>query len=401
MVDDVIKVRKFLLRDAQGRNVDVTAQLGRHFSITSQNGAAHEQILGAATDDVRADLDALVAVHLADATGVPMHAIDNAAYHLRKGDIDASVRSLGSVVPPEALYPVLGEATRRAADPTLIDEYLKKPQAEAAKLVRIRRDVRDGTRMFASVKEQAKIVETICSLLGRRKVEDREIEAFACGRFDEPTRTRVAESLKVRAFYDAMASFVETNCRPIWAERAAAAMAALDRPDYLAEGRPPIDQDPTTFEGFIAKWGLEMETGPARVPTSEERWEQMPSSGRFWTLVVKGRASDRTLSIPYGKGNPTPPTLPEVLETLQGDFCSVLTYDRDEWLMEFGFNGDMKMLRRGEAAYDRMIEEQIPAFRELAGEDALRDLLTSVGDNPPIDREDYDAVAARAQGPRP
>jgi hypothetical protein len=392
MSDRVINSRKFLLRDARGRNVDVVAQLGGYFSITSQHGAAHDEILASAPDDVRADIQALIAVHLCDPTGTPMHGIANASYHLREGKIDAAVASLGSVVSPEDLYPVLGEATRMAADPQLVADYLEKPKAKAIKLMSLMERIKRQETSLTHTKERTELTESIASLLGKRKVDEKEIPAIAAGRFDEPTRARVAASLKTE--------FVATRCRAAWDARAAAAKAALDKPHYRVTGRPPITEDPTTFEGFIAKWGLEMEVGPPH------RGDMTPDSRR-WTLMIRGREgrgdpnSKNVMWVDFTRGNPAPPDLPMVLESLQSEFCSVMTYERDDWLMEFGFNADMKTLRKGEAAYARLLDEYIPAFKATTGGDeSLRELLTSVGDNPPIDAEDYDSVAAKGLSPR-
>lgn len=400
MPDRVINSRKFLLRDARGRNVDVVAQLGGYFSITSQHGAAHDEILAAAPDDIREDIQALIAVHLCDPSGTPMHGIANAAYHLSEGKIDAAVASLGSVVRPEELYPVLGEATRKAADPRLVDAYLETPKAKAVKLMNLIERVKLRETSLSYSKERAELTESIASLVGKRKVDEPEIAAIAAGRFDQATRTRVASSLKNKVFEEAVTEFVAARCRAAWDARAAAAKSALDKPHYRVAGRPPIVEDPTTFEGFIAKWGLELEIGPAR------RGDLGPQSVR-WKLMIHGRDwrnapdSDKVLWVDFTRGNPTPPDLPMVLEALQNDFCSVMTYERDDWLMEFGFNADMKTLRKGEVAYDQVLEAQIPAFKAIAGGDeGLRELLTSVGDNPPIDVEDYDAVAAKGLSPR-
>lgn len=400
MSDHVINSRKFLFRDARGRNVDVVAQLGGYFSVTSQHGAAHDEILASAPDDVRVDIQALIAVHLCDPTGTPMHGVANASYHLREGRIDDAIASLGSVVRPEDLYPVLGEATRKSADTQLIDAYLEKPKAKAIKLMNLLERIKQQETLLTYTKERAELTDSIASLLGRRKVDEKEIPAIAAGRFDEATRARVAASLKTKIFDEAMAEFVAARCRAAWDARAEIAKAALDKPNYRSAGRPPITEDPTTFEGFIAKWGLEMEIGPSRPGDTG------PQSKR-WTLMIRGREgrtdpnSKNVMWVDFSRGNPAPPDLPMVLECLQNDFCSVMTYERDDWLTEFGYNADMKTVRKGEAAYDRTLEEHIPAFKATTGGDeSLRELLTSVGDNPPIDAEDYDAVAAKGLSPR-
>lgn len=401
MSDPVTTTRTFLLRDAQGRNVDVVAQFGRHFSITSQHGAAHDEILAAAPADIRADIETLIAVHLCDHIGTPMHAIANAAYHLRQSNFDAACRSLGNVIQVEDLYRVFGEASRKAADPKLIEDYLKKPAAAAEKLMRSKRNIKDGVTLFPMPKQLRELTESIASMLGRRKIEDRELEDVAAGKFDTNTRERISESLKTKVFDEEVTAFAETSCRRIWKARAEAATVALGKPDYLVEGRPPIVDDPTTFKGFIAKWGLEMVVGPARMGNSG------PESRR-WTVEIRGRegrtgdpATEKVLMIDWGQGNPSTPDLERIIESLQTEFCSVINYDRDEWLVEFGFNGDMKELRHGESVYDLALEEQIPRFKEITGGDeCFRDLLTSVGNDPPMDHEDYDAITGR-NGPSP
>jgi hypothetical protein len=400
MSEPVAKTRTFLLRDARGRNVDAVAQQGRHFSITSQHGAAHDEILAAAPADVRADIEALIAVHLCSGLGTPMHAIANSSHHLREGKFDEAARSLGNAVSVEDLYPVFGEASRRAADPDLVKQYLRKPTEEAKRLRQISRNLKDGVTSFALPKQERELMESIASLLGRRKIERHEIEDIAAGKFDDKTRSHVADALKVKVFNDAITDFVEAKCRGVWRERADAARAALNKPDYRAEGRPAIVDDPTTFEGFIAKWGLEMSLGRAR------RGDGGPDSRR-WTVSISGRegrtenpVSQKVLEIDFGRGNPSEPTLETLMQCLQSEFCSVMNYDRDDWLVEFGFNGDMKTLRKGEAAYDLMRHEQIPRFKEITGgEECFRELMTSVGDNPPMDIEDYDAVTGKGVSP--
>ncbi len=394
MSDDPTKSRKFLLRDERGKNVDVEAHVGRHFSITCQNGAAHEMILAAATPEVRADIEALVAVHLCDADGTPMHAIENASYYLRDSKFDQAAAALHSPAPVEELYVVFGEATRTAADPRLVEEYLKAPIAAAARYVRLMEQKRSGERMFVGQKESKELVDAVAAAVGRRKLDDAEIAQVAMGQIDEPTRGRIVAAIRNRVFRDAVAAYVEKGCRAVWKERAEAARAALARPDYRAEGRPPIDRDPTTFRGFAAKWGLTLDPGPAsRMTSAEAKAQNWPDTARKWTLTIHGR-DGKTMRLPFSRGNPETPDLDTVLECLQSEYCSVLSYDRDEWLAEF-FNGDVATIRRGESAYDDSRDVQIPAFMEVAGEDALRELLTSVGDNPPMDAEDFAALMAR------
>lgn len=100
------------------------AELDTYFSITTDSGCAHDDILDAFghLDEVKL----LVALHLSDRDGVPMHAAANALYWIEQGKTDTLCRHL-RIMEEEANH--LIEQVKAVKTPeaqrTIADEFVK------------------------------------------------------------------------------------------------------------------------------------------------------------------------------------------------------------------------------------------------------------------------------------
>lgn len=100
MKEDVKVEKQFKGRLPEGGVVIAVAKLVNygnfkpHFSVTTDGGAAHDLILRAIPE-----LEPIVALHLSDEDGWPMHAVANAAYHAKQEDPKSLARHLRIPVP--------------------------------------------------------------------------------------------------------------------------------------------------------------------------------------------------------------------------------------------------------------------------------------------------------------
>lgn len=420
MQDKILLKREFLLRDAEGRNVDVVAKLRSlggqtaGFSITCQNGSAHELILASAPEEVRADIESLILVHGCDENGVPIHAAANAAYYLGDAKFDAATSVLHGVVPVEDLYVIFGDCMRRAEDPATLNAYLENVAGRARLAARaIERQTHSsipGMR-FKSTKEA---VDKVARMLLAGSVTDAEVALFAEGKFSEKVRSKLKPALKKGIFEDAISALIAERCFPVWRERSALAKQVLARQDYRCEGRPPIDLDPTTFKGFAAKYGLEL------AEISNKRPDDVDGNFR-WDCLLVGRAWRETdnelkkrlnsLVLQFGVGVGSEPTLEVILEHMQMEFADVTAYSCDEFLENLGFSDSVKKVREGEQAYwaikdwlvrfKKMLagEEVDPATGLTGGDLAFQEFVTCVGDNPPLAKDFFEEAPAPSPVP--
>lgn len=410
--------RTFLLRDADGKNVDVKASLERvggnrlaHFSLTSQNGCDHERILASAPADVAEDLAALAAVHLMDDASVPMHAAANAVYHMRQGDFPAAHSALNGAGAIEDLYRINGEAqTRYVQEVTGVTSAIHAAASElAAKALRHHERIlsaqerqRTGVSTFAFTKRDAEsrdeALAELAKLTGDRKPFPIDRAGELSRALPDDVLLRVARKFKDTCFAEAMAVHVEKTCLPAWTVVTDRARAALAKPDYRAEGRPSIDEDDTTFTGFANAAGLTL-------AFAEDRFRKDPSfkeGSSFYTWTLS--RGDAAIKGKYAKGSALAKglTVEELLENLQSDFSTAENYGLEEFLSEMGYdkkgpNGEtvLKNIRNGEKVF-KAIASQKEDFVEAFGEDTYRTLMTRVGDSPPMP-EDFmqDAPAPR------
>jgi hypothetical protein len=166
--------REFGLVDNEGRNVDVVATLSTgangYFSLTCNNGCDHERILASATDEVREDLEALAAVHLADRNGTPMHAIENAAYHLREHRFQEAAASLNAVSDIREIYELHAASVLTLMGPASLIESRTKQVIAQVQVVQLakteyERDERLRERIFAAPDRLFRAIKRLEDLL--------------------------------------------------------------------------------------------------------------------------------------------------------------------------------------------------------------------------------------------
>lgn len=381
--------RTFLLVGTDGRNLDVEAKLERlsgnrlaHFSITSQHGTGHDEILKAAEStppEVRADLETLVGVHLFDTSATPVHAVANGAFHMAQGDFAAALRSLANAGTLEDLYQVHGRAsTRHVVEFPGIAERLKK---EAQDFVALRTEAQE---FLASAKKDGswmrqKRAENRIEALALELEKNRTLRKFvnAIGRDNSDLIEEARKSHASAILNEELGLYAEKVCRPLWIAAADNARAALAKPDWRDARRPEITEDRSTFEGFANVEGLSLLTSP----TSRSDWDD--KGARHYACTITGPNGSMELVFSQGSAHRGPPPLDSILETLQSDFGSVETMTEDEFVEELFGEGGVKAMRRGEAAY-RQIKEQLRSFKAMTNDDAFAFFMSSVGDNPPL-----------------
>lgn len=382
-------IRNFLLVGTDGRNLDVVAKLERlsgnrlaHFSITSQHGAGHDEILKAAESvpaDVRADLEALINVHLFDEASIPMHAVPNAALHMSEGNFAAAQRSLAGAGTLEDLYQVHGRASTR--------HVVEFPAALEA----MRKEARDFVALRTEAEESLSLAQKDGSWMRKNRAQNRldalvkelegnrELRRFvgAIGRDEtglvEETRKAHASSI----LNEELGRYAERTCRPLWIAATDNARVALSKPDWRDERRPAIDRDRTTFEGYANVEGLTLRATPTT--RNDPEFKGM----NHYACTISGPNGSVELLFSQGSAYRSPPTMETILQTLQSSFGSNETMDEDEYIDTYFCEGGVKAVRRGEAAY-RSVAEQIQSFKTMAGEEAYAFLMSSVGDNPPL-----------------
>ncbi len=417
MSEHVILRREFLLRSPDGRNVDAIAKLAKlsgnrhaHFSLTCQNGAAHDLILASAPDEVADDLRLLADMHLRDEHGIPSHAVANTITHVRDGNFDAALRTLGGVGTREGLQKAYGEAatldiSTRAAAVEAHREAVGRSalQFKAAHEVVARQAARrrEGISYFGPVKrdtmaldEARKELATLLFVKPESLDDARALELAKHPVLPAGVAERVRKANERKVFEDTFVAYIDETCLAVWQRHLTDAKEALARPDYLAKGRPRIEDDATTYKGFVSTNGLEFSFQRA---TSNPGMVDMRKDARHFRYELRG--PDGFVDGHYSKGDPKATSLAaeEVLETLQSEFSSVETMGRDEFIEEYGYASDgVAGVRKGEDAYDT-IKGNRDAFVEAFGPEAYQALMTRVGDSPPLS-EDYFAERTPSPG---
>lgn len=419
----IVLKREFLLRDAEGRNVDVVAKLrslsgqSPMFSVTCQNGAAHDFIAASAPEDVQADLQALIQVHLCDESGVPHAAAENAAYFLADAKFETAAKTLHDVIPVQDLYLVFGECARRLEDPATLQAHLDRVKSiagVAARAIQRERDSSLGMRWKAT----KEAIEKAASLLLLRTATDAEVALWAEGKFSEKIKESLRQPLRRGIFKDAVSALVAERCVGVWKERADKAKEVLAKPDYRLEGRPPIATDPTTFSGFAVKYGLELASITNKRPegdiSGKYRWDCL-LVGNVWRQSDSDlKKSLNSLVLSFTPSAGSEPTLEVILEHMQMEFADVTTHTCDEFVDEFEFTGSAKQLRKGQDIYYALTEQLIRFKRILgegdeinhetglsAGDLAFQEYVTQVGDNPPLTKDFFEEANAPSASPSP
>lgn len=416
--------RTLLLLNDQGRNLDVTAVLepGRRFSITSRQGwSKHDEILARAPTEVRDDVAALVAMHLCDADGVPMHAIENSAYLIGQGDLDGAVRSLGVGATMEDVLSVTRARdvalTRDGGDAlgTAEAEVVGSAKRCVARAKRVkdaqmnqtslgdmeaRRNLNGAVLDFdAAMGGRPEVVggrrpdkaesDRGAALVGKGRLAEAEVIARS-GALSDKQRAHIRPVIEGRIVQDALRTLVRDRLAPLWKRAADRAVEALAKPDYRVEGRPSPEVDERTYEGFARARGLTLTHGPA-VPEGQNR---------RWPCTLRHEADGETYDFRFLC--PEAPGIADVLECFQRDMAMVHGRTLDEHLDEMGVSGGVSEFRAAERAYEGCLTEG-RTMRSMLGQEGLRALMCDVGDEPPLLGSDLDegAFEATSEMPRP
>jgi len=402
--------RTFLLRDANGRNVDAVATLEliqgnrqAHFSLTCNNGSAHDLILEAAAPEVRRDLETLARVHMRQADGVPVHGVSNATYHVSEGRYAQAVATLGAGT-VEDLHAVVGAAAARAAsglDLALTtrrdalyrasDELREANEALSARAERNRDRFRSVPPPKALAERRDAAANDLAKLMGVTEGDATpEAGRAAAGELPERLRQAIRAKLEKDALSEEMLRHVTRVCIPAWGADLADAMEAIAKPDFRAEGRPAIDDDPTTLKGFASAIGATVTSRP-----NPDRKAEPGCAELLWDLA----GPDGSMSGTWPGPRDMVLDAPRLLENFQSDFACVETArDMEDFLDDLGYaSGGAEKLRTGRKAYETIVAQR-EAFTAAFGMDAYRSLMTSVGDDPPM-QPDWEPDAASA--PRP
>ncbi len=397
--------RQFLLLGPEGRNLDVRTGFDRHFSVTSQRGANHEQILAAAPPEVVEDLATLVSLHLCDADGVPMHAVANAAYHILNEDYDAAVRSLGvgatmddvmGVVRHKALAitqeggDALGkarDAIRQAADRVAVCSK------------RVSQDRTDGRSFIDTSNLHAALLNFRAALsamepevpVGSRpsaaqrtagkKLEDGgwvdKALAVAASGLGEKSLTALRQTVGRKLVDEGVRKLASERLAPSWSAAAAKGREILDKPDFRLAARPEPDRDPRTFRGFATLNGLSLSTNRSW------RTGREGSERNWWNVTLAHEGTGETYVTDFM--GPTKPDVETLLESFQTDISFVTFDDMEAYIEGMGVS-DLKSVRDGEKAYAGSVEEG-RSLRSMLGPEAFKALMTDVGDDPPVSPE--------------
>ena len=415
--------RDFKILDGEGRNLDIVAKFyslggqAPYFSITSQRGSNHVEMVACAPPEVADDIAALVAVHLCSADGVPMHAVANSTYHMEQGDMDAARRCLGA---PATQDDVVRLATKRAQLGVLkapgVTEGMRAALVAAAKAVADADDLVAGAKTdgrsflpldrlhaaLANFKDVASGKDPLPTdqrpdrerLLAGKKLLDTATHKHALSVAATGPTAEDGKAIKSRADKLMTAEAVEDlledgGLRDRWFDAADRAREALGRPDFRIASRPDPAVDTTTFGGFAAVNGLSLEILGSK-PIENRR---VHCDCRL-THAGTGETYDFDFS------GPREPVIADVLELFQSDCGGVLWSDLDSFLDELGYTGSAKTLREGEKAYEGCNREG-RALVSMLGEDRMADFLSKVGDNPIHLTDGLPAGAFSADAPAP
>lgn len=386
-------LRRFLLLDAEGRNLDVTAKLEKlsgnkdpYFSIGANQGGRKEILAAEMPEDVRADVEALIAVDGAYPDIGHAHALENGIYHLQNGDFQAAHRTLMGAGPIDDLYLLAGRAASRHAV-----EFGEEVRSKTERLKGLASDMlkakagmedRAGEGWMAKSRARKAATDLATALREEFRVDASDEAKLRKLATEGPGESFVRE-VKARhakaCLAELLGKHILETCRPVWQEATRKAMEALTRPDYRDERRPPIERDERTFTGFAATRGLALTATPIRDRTDGIDFP----NGRHFSCKIA--SADVCIFLEFSQGHAVrqEPTIETILESLQGEYGSVHERSRDEFIDELFSPKTAAGFRMAERSYDLSVRTGA-SLRMLLGEDDFRFLMSEVGDNPPL-----------------
>ena len=374
MKDQIIKQRSFKLVGKDGRRLDVVAKLyslgGQrpHFSVTSQFGSNHEQIL-----EVCPELEKVVRLHLSDANGYPAHAVENLDYYLRNQDFEKAHSHIREAASIEDLMILAGKAALKEKE--VFNATEKRVNEEKKKLDGKVKALDEKIRV--AEKEQLHMRKSLLQR-DRKKIEE-ELTSLA----NPKTEAAAARKAIVQEFVGKIA--------PIWKKEADEALAFLDGNDFVAGNWINREADETTYPGFLATRGIEFEILKSEPSTNKS----MPTGSTTYHCVFK--LDGRKLSLPFhqGPGIADAPNAVRVLETIAGDARTGLMSFR-EFCSDLGYDEDSRSSYATWEACRKVAED----LEKLLGEEGFRFLLEKVEEDGCIMGQDPEEAESGSFQPR-
>jgi hypothetical protein len=394
MKTNIIASRKFYGMH-NGERLDAVAQLSQHagnasphFSVTGETpfsgGCLHTEIV-----EEFPELAPLVALHLSDDNGAPMHAADNALYHAKTAAVSALARHLristadAHTLSAESLMQSVTACEEATAEIRLVIERTKELRRRVDAVIYPGDTWTDGRRENLAAlwgefhdKDAAKTRHRYLSfkplaLYPVNQVEaldDLKREVSEAIELSDKTASRNISAEIARRNVAWMAKQIEP-LRAGWKAEAETAREFLDGPDVRHAEYIAAEDNPAELPGFIAAHGLAMWS-----QTADENPAQPDNhDADHWECTIFSEHHERLMIVIFSKGsahNGEEPTLVEVLGCLQSDasgtgdsfadFCASFGYDEDSRQAEATFNACKK---------------QTDDLRYVLEDDALADLM--------------------------
>lgn len=405
MKDRTINERTFSTVDPEdGRRVVVKAQLSSlsgqrpRFSVTSGNGSDHERILR-----VFPELAPVVALHLSDDDGIPMHAVENLRYHLKNADLDAASRHAREpsrdkleALAGRALFaeaenvktagPIeirLKEEALAALDPiaekaTFFVRQLNHPLSETyskrAEIKALARGLATGRKAEGAAERDffPKLPRNLLEAIEKTKKALKGAPGAA-----------MAEA---KAANDPVRAYVEGRLAE-WKAEADAAIAILKEEPVVADGYVAPENDRNTFLGFARFHGLKFDPGKSKPYEGSD----FPKGFLEWECTLSNDRS--TMVIPFRMhGDRGAPDIETVLDCLRSD-VSGADQSFEDWCSDLGMDTDS---RKALQSYEACRQERTE-IEHLVGEAGLKHFVETVGEDSPVrpfEAEDEDEVPA-------
>ena len=361
MSETILKSRRWSLVDDNGYRLDVVAKLASlgsqepYFSVTSQRGSNHDEILAVAPE-----LTPVVRMHLCTKGGVPMHGLANLVYHLRNGDFDKARAHVCDAASIDDLILVAGKAAM-ASRQDVLDENMElaaRLKEQKARLLDLEKNELNTARFFAKggSKAKADLTESIKTLTDRLM----------------PKGINKAE---MKAYEGHIRTYMNDTLLPVWRSLSVEAEGVLDGPDVVAENYIPLEDDASSFAGFARYYGLTLEA-----VKNFKLSEYSPPKGEYrrfsWDCALV-TADGFRMEFPYSFGNPDDkPSVERVLESLAMEAQSGAG-DFKNFCDECGFDKDS---RSAYATWEACVEIK-GKLCDLIGEEAVQFLMYEVSED--------------------
>lgn len=412
--------RIFQLLNLDGRNFDIVVSLERiadqapRFSLVCRNGSLSDTQISVLPSDIQSDLREFLFVDGRDEDGLRIHSIENTVFHLENAKFSLAQQVLGAPSTIEDLIKVYADVEtiiNDESDNNPVKAHLKRIKTAAQKIIGLLQvgsqkpedifgtfeknclqaylefdALKRGSNSSVPVKFEGNRPERRDRLAKLEKTYPLDKIVKISQGMTEDIEKSVREMFRKRLLTEAVASYVNEHCAPIWRNAVAEAKLLLTLTDFRVDGRPAPEVDPRTFAGFLATNGVSFEAtriGKSSIPPFRGSNE--------WNCEFTA-ADGRKFTVPFFMGSDETPTAETVLETIQMDAVSIAGRERDDWISELGYGDNIQNVRIGEKAF-AAIQRNSAKLKELLGDEAYVAFMTDVGDEPPMSASDFEQEA--------